>query len=107
MEKCKKNGFSPKNTVLWNFAMKHCNILKTSLCFLKVTVLYVERSPAIAEIFSFLLDPSLSNVTVYVTGDSPAFTLYSPTGEQKHLEHCVDTRVLFSAIQKSSCQNHC
>ncbi|XP_051757211.1 von Willebrand factor A domain-containing protein 7-like isoform X3 [Ctenopharyngodon idella] len=45
-----------------------------------VTVLYVERSPAIAESFSFVLDPSLSNVTVYVTGDSPVFTLYSPTG---------------------------
>ncbi|XP_048052725.1 von Willebrand factor A domain-containing protein 7 [Megalobrama amblycephala] len=45
-----------------------------------VTVLYVERSPAIAESFSFLLDPSLSNVTVYITGDSPVFTLYNPTG---------------------------
>ncbi|ROI47898.1 von Willebrand factor A domain-containing protein 7 [Anabarilius grahami] len=45
-----------------------------------VTVLYVERSPAIVENFSFVLDPSLSNVTVYVTGDSPVFTLYSPTG---------------------------
>ncbi|KAK7161547.1 hypothetical protein R3I94_004278 [Phoxinus phoxinus] len=45
-----------------------------------VTVLYIERSPAIAGFFSFMLDPSLSNVTVYVTGDSPVFTLYSPTG---------------------------
>ncbi|XP_058638553.1 von Willebrand factor A domain-containing protein 7 [Onychostoma macrolepis] len=45
-----------------------------------VTVLQVVRSPAIAENFSFVLDPSLSNVTVYVTGDSPVFTIYSPTG---------------------------
>ncbi|XP_077102696.1 von Willebrand factor A domain-containing protein 7 [Siphateles boraxobius] len=45
-----------------------------------VTVLYIERSPAIAENVSFVVDPSLSNVTVYVTGDSPVFTLYSPTG---------------------------
>ncbi|CAM4483557.1 unnamed protein product [Leuciscus chuanchicus] len=45
-----------------------------------VTVLQVVRSPAIAENLSFVLDPSLSNVTVYVTGDSPVFTLYSPTG---------------------------
>ncbi|XP_077102695.1 von Willebrand factor A domain-containing protein 7 [Siphateles boraxobius] len=45
-----------------------------------VTVLQVVRSPAIAENFYFVLDPSLSNVTVYVTGDSPVFTLYSPTG---------------------------
>ncbi|KAK7166072.1 hypothetical protein R3I93_005988 [Phoxinus phoxinus] len=45
-----------------------------------VTVFQVVRSPAIAENFSFVLDPSLSNVTVYVTGDSPVFTIYSPTG---------------------------
>ncbi|XP_048052723.1 von Willebrand factor A domain-containing protein 7-like isoform X2 [Megalobrama amblycephala] len=43
-----------------------------------VTVL--ERSSAKADNFSFFLDPSLSNVTVYVTGDSPVFILYSPTG---------------------------
>ncbi|XP_056313191.1 von Willebrand factor A domain-containing protein 7 [Danio aesculapii] len=45
-----------------------------------VTVLQVVRSPAIAENFSIVLDSSLSNVTVYITGDSPFFTLYSPTG---------------------------
>ncbi|XP_073698506.1 von Willebrand factor A domain-containing protein 7-like [Garra rufa] len=45
-----------------------------------VTLLQVVRSPAIAENFFFVLDPSLSNVTVYVTGDSPVFTIYSPTG---------------------------
>ncbi|XP_073699381.1 von Willebrand factor A domain-containing protein 7-like [Garra rufa] len=45
-----------------------------------VTVLQVVRSPVIAENVSFVLDPSLSNVTVYITGDSPVFTIYSPTG---------------------------
>ncbi|XP_051561367.1 von Willebrand factor A domain-containing protein 7-like [Myxocyprinus asiaticus] len=45
-----------------------------------VTVLQVVRNPAKAENFSFVLDETLSNVTVYVTGDSPVFTLYSPTG---------------------------
>ncbi|KAG1925181.1 von Willebrand factor A domain-containing protein 7 [Pimephales promelas] len=45
-----------------------------------ITILQVVRSPAIAENYSFVLDPSLSNVTLYVTGDSPVFTFYSPTG---------------------------
>uniref|UniRef100_A0A8C2CXM3 von Willebrand factor A domain containing 10, tandem duplicate 2 n=1 Tax=Cyprinus carpio TaxID=7962 RepID=A0A8C2CXM3_CYPCA len=45
-----------------------------------VTLFQVVRNPGIAENFTFVLDPSLSNVTVYVTGDSPVFTLYSPTG---------------------------
>uniref|UniRef100_A0A8C2CWF9 von Willebrand factor A domain containing 10, tandem duplicate 2 n=1 Tax=Cyprinus carpio TaxID=7962 RepID=A0A8C2CWF9_CYPCA len=54
-----------------------------------VTLFQVVRNPGIAENFTFVLDPSLSNVTVYVTGDSPVFTLYSPTGEPVHLEHCL------------------
>ncbi|XP_051561363.1 von Willebrand factor A domain-containing protein 7-like isoform X2 [Myxocyprinus asiaticus] len=45
-----------------------------------VTILQVVRNPAKAENFSFVLDETLSNVTVYVTGDSPVFTLNSPTG---------------------------
>uniref|UniRef100_A0A8C0XVS8 von Willebrand factor A domain containing 10, tandem duplicate 1 n=1 Tax=Cyprinus carpio carpio TaxID=630221 RepID=A0A8C0XVS8_CYPCA len=45
-----------------------------------VTVLQAARNPPKAENFSFVLDPTLSNVTVYITGDSPVFTLYSPTG---------------------------
>ncbi|XP_016319896.1 von Willebrand factor A domain-containing protein 7-like [Sinocyclocheilus anshuiensis] len=45
-----------------------------------VTVLQVVRSPVIAENISFVLDPSLSNVTVYITGESPVFSIYSPTG---------------------------
>ncbi|KAL1282099.1 hypothetical protein QQF64_000902 [Cirrhinus molitorella] len=45
-----------------------------------VTVLQVERNFSKAENFLFVLDPTLSNVTVYITGDSPVFTLYSPTG---------------------------
>nr|XP_055060958.1 von Willebrand factor A domain-containing protein 7-like [Misgurnus anguillicaudatus] len=45
-----------------------------------VTVLQVVRNPATAEHFSFVLDSSLSNVTLYITGVSPVFTLYNPTG---------------------------
>ncbi|XP_073670360.1 von Willebrand factor A domain-containing protein 7-like [Paramisgurnus dabryanus] len=45
-----------------------------------VTVLQVVRNPAKAETFSFVLDSSLSSVTMYITGVSPVFTLYNPTG---------------------------
>ncbi|XP_073722442.1 von Willebrand factor A domain-containing protein 7 [Misgurnus anguillicaudatus] len=48
-----------------------------------VTVLQVVRNPAKAENFSFVLDSSLSNVTMYITGVSPVFTLYNPTGESQ------------------------
>jgi len=58
-------------------------VIVSQMHFLKVTVL--ERSSAKAENFSFILDPSLSNVTVYVTGDSPVFTFYSPAGEPVHM----------------------
>lgn len=45
-----------------------------------VTVLQVARSAGNAGNFSFPLDTSLSNVTIYITGSSLVFTLYSPTG---------------------------
>ncbi|XP_073670668.1 von Willebrand factor A domain-containing protein 7-like [Paramisgurnus dabryanus] len=46
----------------------------------QVTVLQVSRSAGNAGTFFFLLDSSLSNVIVYITGDSLDVILYSPTG---------------------------
>ncbi|XP_063076020.1 von Willebrand factor A domain-containing protein 7-like [Engraulis encrasicolus] len=43
-------------------------------------VTIMQRSRSKAETFSFLLDESISNVTLYVTGNSITFTLKSPTG---------------------------
>ncbi|XP_031415803.1 von Willebrand factor A domain-containing protein 7 [Clupea harengus] len=51
-----------------------------------VTLLQAVRTPLRAENFSFLLDELVSNVTLYITGSSPAFTLYSPTGESQSHE---------------------
>ncbi|KAL2097666.1 hypothetical protein ACEWY4_006873 [Coilia grayii] len=48
-----------------------------------VTLLQAVRTSAGSESFSFLLDESVFNVTVYITGTSPVFTLYSPTGESQ------------------------
>ncbi|XP_031415797.1 von Willebrand factor A domain-containing protein 7-like [Clupea harengus] len=51
-----------------------------------VTLLQAVRTPLRAENFSFLLDELVSNVTLYITGSSPAFTLFSPTGESQSHE---------------------
>ncbi|XP_056590370.1 von Willebrand factor A domain-containing protein 7-like [Triplophysa dalaica] len=48
-----------------------------------VTVLQVVRSPAKPENLNFLLDSSLSNVTMYITGVNPVFTFYNPTGSSQ------------------------
>ncbi|KAL7878084.1 hypothetical protein SRHO_G00047270 [Serrasalmus rhombeus] len=45
-----------------------------------VTILQKARNPGSVESFPFLLDASVSNVTVYITGDSLKFTLHSPSG---------------------------
>ncbi|XP_041922784.1 von Willebrand factor A domain-containing protein 7-like [Alosa sapidissima] len=45
-----------------------------------VTILQRARNPGAVETFSFLLDESVSNVTLYITGTSTAFTLRNPTG---------------------------
>ncbi|XP_075893051.1 von Willebrand factor A domain-containing protein 7-like [Nelusetta ayraudi] len=54
-------------------------ILDTSTSAL-VTVLQRDRNPGKEETFPFLLDESLKNVTIYITGTSIAFTLTNPAG---------------------------
>ncbi|XP_022540504.1 von Willebrand factor A domain-containing protein 7 [Astyanax mexicanus] len=50
-----------------------------------VTILQRARNPGRVEIFPFLLDASVSNITAYITGDSLRFTLKSPSGvSQSH-----------------------
>ncbi|KAJ8000599.1 hypothetical protein DPEC_G00182050 [Dallia pectoralis] len=45
-----------------------------------VTVLQRARNPGKVETFSFQLDKSLTNITIYITGSTPAFTLKNPAG---------------------------
>eukprot|EP00063_Salmo_salar_P090528 XP_014065363.1 PREDICTED: von Willebrand factor A domain-containing protein 7-like isoform X2 [Salmo salar] len=45
-----------------------------------VIVLQRARNPGRAETFSFLLDESLNNITIYITGKSLTFTLKNPAG---------------------------
>ncbi|XP_028256290.1 von Willebrand factor A domain-containing protein 7-like isoform X1 [Parambassis ranga] len=54
-------------------------ILDTSTSAL-VTVLQRARSPGKPETFTFLLDESLNNITLYITGTSISFTLTNPSG---------------------------
>ncbi|KAM9314422.1 LOW QUALITY PROTEIN: von Willebrand factor A domain-containing protein 7-like [Pholidichthys leucotaenia] len=61
-------------------------ILDTSTSAL-VTVLQRARNPGKQETFSFALDESLKNITVYITGASVTFTLTNPNGvTQGHSE---------------------
>lgn len=46
----------------------------------QVTLLQAARNPGKAESFTFMIDDSVTNPTVYVTGESITFTLISPTG---------------------------
>uniref|UniRef100_A0A665WD84 von Willebrand factor A domain-containing protein 7-like n=1 Tax=Echeneis naucrates TaxID=173247 RepID=A0A665WD84_ECHNA len=54
-------------------------ILDTSTSAL-VTVLQRARNPGRQETFSFILDESLKNITIYITGISLSFTLTDPAG---------------------------
>ncbi|KAM6940406.1 von Willebrand factor A domain-containing protein 7 [Xenentodon cancila] len=61
-------------------------ILDTSTSAL-VTVLQRARNPGTEETFPFMLDESLKNITIYITGTSIAFTLTNPKGvSQTHNE---------------------
>lgn len=52
-----------------------------SFFFCQVTILQRSRDPGRVESFSFLLDESASNTTIYITGNSLTFNLRSPTGK--------------------------
>ncbi|XP_072533312.1 von Willebrand factor A domain-containing protein 7-like [Salminus brasiliensis] len=45
-----------------------------------VTVFQAVRNPGKAETFSFYVDSSLQNLTIYITGNSPDYTITSPSG---------------------------
>ncbi|XP_041640178.1 von Willebrand factor A domain-containing protein 7 [Cheilinus undulatus] len=61
-------------------------ILDTSTSAL-VTVLQRARNPGMQETFPFVLDESLRNITIYITGTSITFTLTNPAGvSQSHNE---------------------
>ncbi|XP_070773357.1 von Willebrand factor A domain-containing protein 7-like [Enoplosus armatus] len=48
-----------------------------------VTLLQAARSPGKAENFTFAVDESVRNLTIYITGSSVTFTLISPSGESQ------------------------
>lgn len=48
--------------------------------FLQVTLFEAVRNPAKAENFSLFVDSFVQNLTIYVTGNSPTYTITSPSG---------------------------
>ncbi|CAK6971424.1 von Willebrand factor A domain-containing protein 7-like [Scomber scombrus] len=48
-----------------------------------VTLLQAARSPGKADNFTFMVDETVTKLTVYITGRSLTFTLISPTGESQ------------------------
>ncbi|XP_040006070.1 von Willebrand factor A domain-containing protein 7-like isoform X3 [Xiphias gladius] len=48
-----------------------------------VTILQAARSPGKADNFSFIVDETVINLTVYITGRAVTFTLISPKGESQ------------------------
>lgn len=62
-----------------------------------VTVLQRARNPGTMEVFPFLLDGSLNNITIYITGTSIPFTLKNPAGvTQAHTETSGKLGTVFS-----------
>ncbi|KAI7811322.1 putative von Willebrand factor A domain-containing protein 7-like [Triplophysa rosa] len=59
------------------------NIIVDTSTSVLVTILQCSRSPGCVESFPFLLDESVSNAIVYVTGNGLAYTLRSPSGSSQ------------------------
>lgn len=79
--------------------MKNCDVS----CF-QVTVFQVVQDPGRAGEFTFPVDPSLINVTVYITGFSPlTFNLTSPSGDASaHCFHSISPLLTCSRLTSRS-----
>ncbi|KAM4726270.1 LOW QUALITY PROTEIN: von Willebrand factor A domain-containing protein 7-like [Anableps anableps] len=60
--------------------LKAINILTESTSSSLVTLLQVARNPGKAENFTFSVDESVRNLTIYITGSNVDFTLINPSG---------------------------
>ncbi|XP_018547037.1 von Willebrand factor A domain-containing protein 7 [Lates calcarifer] len=60
--------------------LKATSILTESTSSSLVTLLQAARSPGMAENFTFTVDESVRNLTIYITGQLVTFTLISPSG---------------------------
>ncbi|XP_066534390.1 von Willebrand factor A domain-containing protein 7-like [Hoplias malabaricus] len=56
------------------------SIIGNTIAASLVTVLQAVRNPPKAETFSFLVDSSLQNLTIYITGNSLFYNITSPSG---------------------------
>ncbi|KAM9846421.1 uncharacterized protein ACBR49_009718 [Aulostomus maculatus] len=63
-------------------------ILETSSASL-VTLLQIARSPGKAENFTFVVDETVKNLTIYITGTSVDFSVISPSGESVSVSQSV------------------
>lgn len=51
----------------------------------QVTLLQASRNPGKTEIFTFSVDESVRNLTIYITGSNVEFTLIDPSGQRLHI----------------------
>lgn len=82
---------------VWNPFCSHCFPHQ-------VTVLQRERKGGTEEIFPFVLDESLKNTTIYITGTSLTFTLTNPRGNKPFPLQCSHS---FSTMQMLVKSHYC
>ena len=72
-----KRGYTNNIWFLSFSCFFHCLLFSLS----QVTLLQAVRSPGKPDNFSFVVDVSVTNVTVYIVGSAPSFTLINPAGD--------------------------
>ncbi|KAG7224592.1 hypothetical protein INR49_011345, partial [Caranx melampygus] len=72
------------------------SIIRDSFNTPQVTLLQAARSPGNAENFTFTVDESVRNLTIYLTGSSFNFTLISPTGVSVSSNNLIGSLVITS-----------
>ncbi|XP_023272394.1 von Willebrand factor A domain-containing protein 7-like [Seriola lalandi dorsalis] len=74
------------------------NIITDSSSSSLVTLLQAARSPGKAENFTFTVDESVRNLTIYITGSSVDFTLISPAGVSQNSANMTGSLIITSQL---------
>ncbi|XP_054907663.1 von Willebrand factor A domain-containing protein 7-like [Poeciliopsis prolifica] len=72
------------------------NILTESTSSSVVTLLQASRNPGKSENFTFVVDDTVKNLTIYITGASVAFSLISPSGVIQNITSTAGSSIITS-----------
>ncbi|XP_049336028.1 von Willebrand factor A domain-containing protein 7-like [Astyanax mexicanus] len=74
------------------------SLITNSTIFGLVTIFQAVRDPGRSEVFSFLVDSTVGNLTFYITGNSTQFTITAPSGQSQSSVQSVGSLGIIQSV---------